>query len=163
MEGDVLVWDVTSGDTSVQGMGTVEIVGVLGDKISKTGPVRTSVQLTSTGVTGKPPESQQPWYAKAMAALEQVQDMLTFAPQYAGYLLVIDANGGISPLKLGAGLQIVDNVLTATGGGQAAVRITVDDEGNMVIEGAEFTVDDEGNAVLDGLAMDGDSGTVGKE
>lgn len=116
MEGAVLVWDVTSADTSVQGVGTVEIVGVSDTKIKKTGPIRTSICKTSTTDTTTPPEQQQPWYTAALDALRRAEELIAFGAEYAGQILAVGADGSITPLQLGAGLEIVDGKLAVTGG-----------------------------------------------
>lgn len=115
MEGDVLVWDVTSADTSVQGVGTVEIVGVSDAKVKKTGPIRTSICKTSTTDTTTPPEQQQPWYTAALDALRRAEELIAFGAEYAGQILAVGADGSITPLALGAGLEIVDGKLAVTG------------------------------------------------
>lgn len=71
------------------------------------------------------------------------------AASYAGTLLYIAADGRITPLQLGKGLEIVDGVLNVTVSA-AVATLEVDADGNATITGAEFTVDDEGNATIAG-------------
>lgn len=82
----------------------------------------------------------------------------------AGTLLYIAEDGGIMPLRLGAGLEIRDGMLVLTAGGTVIAEITVDADGNAVITGASITVNDEGDAVLSsgGLVVDDDGNATFK-
>lgn len=70
-----------------------------------------------------------------------------------GKLLYIGTDGQILPLALGSGLEIVDGVLTVNAAGGAIVSLTVDSEGNAVLEGAPLSVDADGSAVIKSAAL----------
>lgn len=154
MEGAVLVWDVTSADTSVQGVGTVEIVGVSDTKIKKTGPIRTSICKTSTTDTTTPPEQQQPWYTAAMEALRRAEELIAFGAEYAGQILAVGADGSITPLQLGEGLEIVDGVLRVTytpaPDEPEIVAFVQEDDGSVLMQGTEFVQRDDGSTLWAG-------------
>lgn len=84
------------------------------------------------------------------------------ASMYAGQLLFIDGTGKISPISLGAGLQITNGVLSVIGGGGSGgggdsgeISFAVDGNGNATISGTTFNVDDDGNATISGeIAVD---------
>ena len=70
--------------------------------------------------------------------------------EYAGMLLYADEEGRLRALKLGAGLEIRDGALVATGSGTVIAQMTVDENGSATITGAEFTVDENGSATITG-------------
>ena len=77
------------------------------------------------------------------------------ASMYAGQLLFVDGTGKISPISLGAGLQITNGVLSVIGGGGSGgggdsgeISFAVDENGNATISGAALTVDGNGNATI---------------
>lgn len=69
------------------------------------------------------------------------------AAQFHSFLLYIASDGKITPLQLGAGLEIVDGVLNVTVSA-AVATLEVDADGNATISGAAFTVDENGNATI---------------
>lgn len=154
MEDAVLVWDVTSADTSVQGVGTAEIVGVSDTKVKKTGPIRTSICKTSTIDTTSPPEQQQPWYTAALDALRRAEELVAFGAEYAGQILAVGADGSITPLKLGEGLEIVDGVLRVTytpaPDEPEIVAFVQQDDGSVLMQGTEFVQQDDGSTLWAG-------------
>ena len=99
-----------------------------------------------------------------------------FGAENAGKLLYINSDGEATILALGAGLQIVNGVLSVIGGssgggntggdsgddsgGTGAVELTVDNDGNATVAGATLTVVD-GVGSLSGatltVAADGDA------
>lgn len=67
-EGDILVWDVNSGDTAVEGRGSMEVMGVAEGLKKLSSITATQVLRTTTGVTGEPPEPAQMWIDEVLAA-----------------------------------------------------------------------------------------------
>ena len=79
MEGDVLVWDVNSADTAVEGKGTMEVMG-LAEGLKKLSSITTTQVLrTTTNVTGEAPDPLKSWsedMLRSQAELtEQIGDL----------------------------------------------------------------------------------------
>jgi hypothetical protein len=122
--------------------------------VKKTGPIRTSICKTSTTDTTTPPEQQQPWYTAALEALRRAEELLAFGAEYAGQILAVGADGSITPLKLGEGLEIVDGVLRVTytpaPDEPEIVAFVQQDDGSVLMQGAEFVQQDDGSTLWAG-------------
>lgn len=110
MDGNVIVWDVSGSDTITPGKGYVEVLGMVDGRRKLSARVQTMVIPSGLAATADPPESQQPWFERAMGASGNAN----WSAEDAGSLLYIGEGGLAHPLKLGAGLAIVDGVLTIT-------------------------------------------------
>lgn len=84
MDGELLVWDVQDTDTSVAGMGRVEVLGIV-DGVRKLSAVATTVVQSSILVsTSEPPESQQPWFMGALEAAKRAEEAAERAESAGG-------------------------------------------------------------------------------
>lgn len=178
MDGDVLIWPITNGDTSVKGTGEYQVVAVGADGQRKTSAHHNLfVPAIMGGTAGEVPEPSQGWVDNVVDSADRAEEAATraeeaakraeealpdFGVEHAGKLLYIGPDGAAIPLALGAGLEIRDGVLVLTGTGQVVAELTVDADGNAVITGATLTVDADGNGTLTGatLTVDADGNAV---
>lgn len=74
LDGEVLVWEVNSGDTAVEGRGTIEVVGIA-DGLRKLSTITTTQVLrTTTRVTTTIPDPARPWVEQVLEAASAAQD-----------------------------------------------------------------------------------------
>ena len=64
MEGSVLVWTVSASDTSVEGKGELEVMGVASGKKKLSAVAKTKILHTTTAATTEPPSVVQTWENK---------------------------------------------------------------------------------------------------
>ena len=83
MDGNVIVWDVSGGDTITPGKGYVEVLGMVDGRRKLSARVQTMVVASGLAATADPPESQQPWFERAMGAVEGVPEAINTALQAA--------------------------------------------------------------------------------
>ena len=79
--------------------------------------------------------------------VDLINTLSCYGTENAGMLLYIGDDGVAKPLALGSGLELVNGVLSVTGG--SVVSVTVGEDGDMIIEGVTLTVDELGNAIID--------------
>lgn len=115
MDGETILWTVTDTDTEIAGRdGLAELDYYVGDALAKSAFIHTRV-LDALDVSGKkPPMPGQNWYHMICEAL-QSKVSINQGAEHSGMLLYVDGNGNVALLKLGAGLKIVDGVLTLSG------------------------------------------------
>lgn len=128
MEGDVLVWPVCTADTATKGEGMLEVRGIANGRKKLSATTTTRILGTMTSEEKEPPEAAQPWVdevleardraeaaaEKAQEAAESIDGGITIGPEHAGQLLYVGVDGKIAPLRLGAGLAIIDGALVVT-------------------------------------------------
>lgn len=131
VEGSVAYWDVNASDTAVDGIGAVEIVGLLADKKKLSATVHTKILPSFTAQPGEAPDPAKPWVDSVLNAAYRAEEAardaaaaadraesagggLDFGPENAGQLLYVGADGKAIPLQLGDGLEIVDGMLRVT-------------------------------------------------
>lgn len=83
MDGNIIVWDVSGGDTMTPGKGYVEVLGMVDGRRKLSARVPTMVIASGLAATADPPESQQPWFARAMEAVQGVPEAINTALQAA--------------------------------------------------------------------------------
>lgn len=83
MDGNIIVWDVSGGDTMTPGNGHVEVLGMVDGRRKLSARVQTKVIPSGLAATSDPPESQQPWFERAMGAVEGVPEAINTALQAA--------------------------------------------------------------------------------
>ena len=67
LEGDVLVWDVNSSDTAVEGNGTMEVMGEAEGLKKLSSITTTQVLRTTTNATGEVPDPLKSWLSKVIS------------------------------------------------------------------------------------------------
>lgn len=82
-EGVVIVWDVSGSDTITPGKGFVEVMGLMDGKRKLSARVPTMVTRSGLSATADPPESQQPWFERAMQAVDGVPEAINTALEEA--------------------------------------------------------------------------------
>lgn len=101
LTGDTVTAETLAEGVTAHDANGEQIVGVM----TATGTPTTAVLYTVQHLT----EAQQ------RQARENIG--INFGPGHAGMLLYVGANGMAEPLRLGAGLSIIDGALVVTGGG----------------------------------------------
>lgn len=99
LDGDVLVWSVGDADTAIEGLGTVEVVGIAEGVRKPSGPCTTEIKKTSLGVTQDPPAGIKPYYEDMMEAAQVIREGLDdlnmdmVGSDGVGGLYIITCNG----------------------------------------------------------------------
>jgi len=70
MDGQALVWDVSSVDTVTAGKGSLEVVGEAPGKRKLSAVTETNVLRTTTATTGEPPEQIKTWFEEVKEAAD---------------------------------------------------------------------------------------------
>ena len=94
MDGNVIVWDVSGSDTITPGKGYVEVLGMVDGRRKLSARAQTMVIASGLAATADPPESQQPWYERAMGAVEGVPEVVAKELQEAKDSGVFDGEKG---------------------------------------------------------------------
>ena len=83
VEGGVLIWPITKVETADAGDGKLEIRATYGEVIAKsaTGSFRVTASLTGSGT--EPPETEQGWVGKGLAAGAGVEQSASLASEAA--------------------------------------------------------------------------------
>lgn len=97
MDGNIIVWDVSGSDTITPGNGHVEVLGMVDGRRKLSARVQTMVIASGLAATSDPPESQQPWFERAMQAVDGVPEAINTALQAAKESGEFDGADGISP------------------------------------------------------------------
>lgn len=88
---------------------------------------------------------------RAEEAAKRAEGLITIGAEYAGMLLIVGADGRAAPIRIGAGLAIVDGALVVTAApGGSDVRFEVLDDGSIRLAGVEFVGLGDGVVLLDG-------------
>lgn len=101
---------------------------------------------------------------RAEEAAKRAEGLIMIGPEYAGMLLVVGSDGRAAPLRIGAGLAVIDGalVVTAAPGGKdvyfealtdgsvrlAGVEFVDLGDGAVLLDGAEFTQQDDGSVLI---------------
>ena len=91
--GTVLYWYPDLPDTSIAGCGTVELLGITGDKRKLSGVCKTEILPTSLGETQEAPEAARPWVDEVLDAAEEAKKQADRAEQIADSLVGAEAPG----------------------------------------------------------------------
>ena len=128
-DGDSVTWTVTRYDTAIAGVGEMRIVFTRGDELLGMTPGTTiRVETAPDLIAGDTTMSDTPpWVQKVLEAAaggEETKNAIeelrrskvnqNQGAEHAGKLLYVAEDGSVTPLTLGAGLEIVDGVLTIT-------------------------------------------------
>ena len=74
--GNVLYWYPNAADTEKEGAGTVEVVGIGGEKCKSSGVIDTLVKKTSLDVTQETPDPMKPWVDNVLNAAKEVKSQV---------------------------------------------------------------------------------------
>lgn len=166
MDGTVLIWTPDGYDTEHPGQGKLEILGLTtgGERRKLTGDgVCTMISGTTLASTSQPGAAEIPWVQKVLEAAKELKEMLAFAPEDAGKLVYIGADGKLMPLALGDSLAIVDGVLHVTYSPPnepeepdepvEVVAFVEQADGSILMQGVTFVEQEDGSIMWDGATF----------
>ncbi len=154
MDGTVLIWTPDGYDTAIPGSGKIEVLGLTpdGEHRKLTGPRATLIQSTTLASTSEPGAAEKPWVDKVLDAAKTVEALLNFPTGSSGQMVYIGPDGKLTPLVLGAGLEIVDGVLrvTYTPAPNTAVEFVEQEDGSVLMQGVTFAQMADGSIMWQG-------------
>lgn len=161
MDGTVLIWTPDGYDTEHPGQGKLEILGLTtgGERRKLTGDgVCTMISGTTLASTSQPGAAEIPWVQKVLEAAKELKEMLAFAPEDAGKLVYIGADGKLMPIALGDGLEIVGGVLRVTyapapDAPAEEVAFVEQEDGSILLQGVTFVEQEDGSILWDGAVF----------
>lgn len=135
LDGDVLVWSVGDADTAIEGLGTVEVVGLAEGVRKPSGPCTTEIKKTSLGVTQDPPAGIKPYYEGMMEVAQAVRDA---ADEVTGgkalFLVTTELVNGVNTAN-----RTIAEIQQATLAGRAVIL----SEGSVVYTFTDYRADHE--------------------
>lgn len=159
-DGTSVSWIVTASDTATVGAGRAELRWYVGDTLAKSAKFRTSVSPALADTTTEtPPEPQQSWVDKVLAAAQEIKDGAIsdekLAAAIAAYLADHPIDAGLDETALAAYL-VENGYLTDAALADAITQALADAKASGEFDGAPGkdgtdggyytpSVDDEGN------------------
>lgn len=148
-------------------------VGIFAGNLKTSTNAVVECERSALSTDGPPPDPVPDVYTQIMEMLNKLLTAGGFGAENAGRLVVIGADGRLTPIALGSEFEIRDGVLRITGQivppdepdvpdepdkpsepePPVEVVLTVDQDGNATLDGAAVTVAADGDAVLENATL----------